>query len=146
MARPAMVHTAATRIRRPASELRLRVIAVLNLVRSLEAVSKAAYRLNQVRVELLAEASDEHFDRVRIAIEVLIIEMLHEFRTRNHAAAMMGEVGKQAIFERGELDRGWDVRLRQRSGPRHDELVGHGRTRVQNLRMGEEEVGGRLAA
>ena len=81
------------------------MIAVLNLVGSFEAISKSAHRLNQIDVELLAQTPDEHFDRVRIAIEILIVKMLDEFRARNDAAAMMGEIGEQPVFQRRQLDR-----------------------------------------
>ena len=55
--------------------------------------------------ELLADARDEHFDGVRIAVEVLIVDMLDEFGPADHLALVVHEVGEELVLLSGELDR-----------------------------------------
>ena len=84
---------------RAASESSLGVLAVLSFVRIFKAIAKAAHRLDEMGVQFLAQASDENLDRVGIAVEILIVQMLDQFGARYHLAAMMGEIGKQAVFQ-----------------------------------------------
>src|SRR3982751_1791311 len=97
MTRITTVHAAAEKNRRSASEL-------ARIGRG-EKITEPAHGLNHVDAELLANAADENLDRVGIAIEVLIVEMLDQFRARHHAAGMMHQIGEQPVFVRGELDR-----------------------------------------
>ena len=60
--------------------------------------------MQHLDTELLSEAPDEDFDRIRIAIEILIVEMFDELGARHDLALVMHEIGEQAEFERGELD------------------------------------------
>src|SRR5258706_5110112 len=77
----------------------------LNLIGFLgQPVAEAANGLDQVTWNLLAQSADEHLDRVAVTIEILIVEMLDELRTRHHPAVMMHQIGQEAIFVRGELD------------------------------------------
>ena len=70
-----------------------------------EQIAKSAHGLDDVDAELLADAADEDFDGVGIAIEVLVVEMLDQLGARHHAAGMVHEIREQTIFVRGELDR-----------------------------------------
>src|SRR5690242_14274572 len=67
------------------------------------AVAEAAYGLDHVGRNLLAQAADEHLDGVAVAIEVLLVEMLDQLRARYDAAAVMHEIGEQAVLVRREL-------------------------------------------
>src|SRR5690349_14833844 len=55
-------------------------------------IAEPADGLNDVDAELFTNASDEHFDGVRIAIEILIVQMLDQFGTRDHAAGVMHQI------------------------------------------------------
>src|SRR5690606_5459766 len=48
-----------------------------------KAVSQAAHRVDHVGAELLAQPAYEYFDRVRIAVEVLIVDVLRQLGARN---------------------------------------------------------------
>src|SRR6185295_5168399 len=94
------VHTAAAAIRRNASELSLIALGR----RIVETIAETAHGLNQIGVELLAQAADKHLDRVGVAIEILLIEMFDQFRARHDLALVMGEIGQQAVFQARQLD------------------------------------------
>ena len=70
-----------------------------------EAITEPPDGLYDVGGKLLAQASDEHLDSVRIAIEVLLVQMLDEFCPGNDAGAMQHEISEHAIFMRGKLHR-----------------------------------------
>src|SRR5580692_4984850 len=90
------VQVVADKNRRSASELR-------RIARRCEEITQAAHRLNHVNAELLADAPYENFDRIGVAIEILVIEMLDQLAARDYAARMMHEVGKQAILMRRQF-------------------------------------------
>src|SRR5262245_59734706 len=69
------------------------------------AVPHAAHRLDHVDAHLLAQASDKHLDRIGIAVEILVVEMLDQFRARDHLAHMVHEISKQPELMGGELQR-----------------------------------------
>src|SRR5215469_3431987 len=94
------IQIAETAIRRVARELNLGAVFG---IRIFEQIAETANGLNQIGVELAAKPSDEHFDRIGVAVEILVVEMLHEFRARHHASLVMREIGEQPVFERGEL-------------------------------------------
>src|SRR5262245_31076075 len=98
MTRITAVQIVAERKRRSASEL-------ARITRRSEEIAEPTDGLDEVDAELLADATDEHLDGVRVAVEVLVVEMLDQFRARNHTAGVMHQVGEQAIFVRRELDR-----------------------------------------
>src|SRR5712691_1386803 len=75
------------------------------IARRREQIAEPAHGLDDVDAELLADAADENFDGVGIAVEILIVEMLDQLAARYHAAAVMHEIGEQAVFVRRELDR-----------------------------------------
>jgi len=56
------------------------------------AVAEAADRGDHIRAELLADARDEDFDRVRIAVEILIVDMLDELGPADHLALVVHEI------------------------------------------------------
>src|SRR5439155_15671494 len=93
-----MATTAEETTSRKASELR-------RIIRLGHAISHAAYGPQNVNAELLAQTANEYFDGVRIAIEILVIEMFDQFSARYHLALMMHEIGEQAEFQRSEFDR-----------------------------------------
>src|SRR5215813_11250139 len=69
-----------------------------------ETVAETADGLDHVGRDLLAQAADEHFDGVGVAVEVLLVEVLDELRARDHPLVVVQEVGKQPVLVRGELD------------------------------------------
>src|SRR3954463_7440437 len=73
--------------------------------RVLEAVAEAADGGDDVGAELLADAGDEHLDGVRIAVEILIVNMLDQLGAADHLALVVHQIRKQFIFLRGQLDR-----------------------------------------
>src|SRR3954447_20988618 len=103
--RASSVHTAAATISRAERELSLCGSPVRRCVRNFETIAKAAHRLDQIGIELLAQTPDEHLYCIRVAIEILIVKMLDQFGPGNHPAAVMRQIGEQAIFQRGELHR-----------------------------------------
>src|SRR5215471_3413181 len=92
------VQVVAEKKSRSASELR-------RIARGSEHIAEPAHGLDDVDAELLAHAADEDLDGVGVAVEILIVEMLDQLAARHHAACMMHQIGEQAIFVRGELDR-----------------------------------------
>src|SRR4029079_17421989 len=96
------VHAAAVANRRKASELKR--MSSARAGRVAQAVAKSAHGLNDVDGDFLAQAPDEHLDGVRIAVEILLVEMLDKLGARHHAAVVVHELGEQAVFVRGELD------------------------------------------
>src|SRR5882724_1579615 len=100
---PSMVHTAAAAIRRDDRDSSLsRRAAQFGIF---QRIAKPAHRLNKARVQFLAQAADKNLDRIGVAVEILVVEMLHQLGARYHLAAMMGKIGQQAIFLTGELHR-----------------------------------------
>src|SRR5208337_2773338 len=100
------VQAVADRNRRTASEeTRAAGWALSDIARRGEEITKPAHRLDDVDAELLADAADEHLDRVGVAVEVLIVEVLHQFGARHHPSGVMHQIGEQAILVRRELDR-----------------------------------------
>ena len=53
--------------------------------------------------KLFADARYEHFNRVGITVEILIINMLDQLGPRNNLALVVHQVGQQFIFLRGQL-------------------------------------------
>src|SRR5688572_5486672 len=98
MASTSSVHRAAVANSRKASELS--VIAFLG-----QPVAETAHRLDHVGRDLLAEAADEDLDRVGVAVEVLVVEMLDQLRARDHATVVVHEIGEEAILVRGKTHR-----------------------------------------
>src|SRR5580698_8693822 len=86
-----------------ASESSLRRIVVLNRAGDIETVAKSAHRLNQVGIELPAQTPDEHFDRIGIPVEILVVKMFDKFGAGNDAAFVVREIGEETIFEGGEF-------------------------------------------
>src|SRR3978361_2379418 len=100
---PSKVQTAAAAIRRDDKDSSLsRRAAQFGIF---QRIAKPAHRLNKARVDFLAQAADKDLDRIGVAVEILIVEMFHQFGARHHLAAMMGEIGQQPVFLAGELHR-----------------------------------------
>src|SRR5690349_25049820 len=85
----------ATRARSGVFGLRVvvdRVVAALER----EAVTTAAHRLDRldrvVRIELAAQTADEHLEHVRIAVEVLLVDVLGQVGLRDELAGVQHEV------------------------------------------------------
>src|SRR5690606_32072400 len=91
--------------------VRARTVSILRLA---HAIAHAAHRLDQVDAHLLAQTADEHLDRIGITVEILIVEVLYQFRARHHMIHMVHEIGKQPELVRGKLQRhAVHVRLRR---------------------------------
>src|ERR1700742_2158608 len=90
---------------RVASELRRMGASLCPHGRRRQQISEAADGLNDVDIELLADAPDEDLDGVGVAVEVLVVEMLDQFGARHYASRMMHEIGEQPVFMRGHLHR-----------------------------------------
>src|SRR3712207_5462588 len=80
-----MIQSAATasmrRVSEPSRSSRNRSVpgaASLGAGWIVEAVSKSADRVDEIGTELLANACDEHLDGVRVAIKVLVVDMLDQ--------------------------------------------------------------------
>src|SRR5258706_2949466 len=97
---PTTVQIAAAAIRRAERELNLRAIFG---VRIFKAIAKATHRLNEIGVQLSPQASDEHLDCIGVAIEILIIKMLHELCARNHPALVVSQILQKTVFQRRQL-------------------------------------------
>src|SRR5437667_10960513 len=68
-------------------------------------IAKPPHGLDDVDVQLLADASDEYFDGIGVAVEILIIEMLDQFGARHYAPGVVHQIRQQAVLARGHLDR-----------------------------------------
>src|SRR5262249_36905264 len=84
----AAIQQAAARIRRSARELSF-------ISGRRQAVAEATDRGDVVDAELLAQAADEHLDRVRLSIEILVVDVLDELRAGNDLAFVVHEVVDQ---------------------------------------------------
>jgi hypothetical protein len=67
-------------------------------------IAEPAHRLNDVDAELAPQATDEHLDRVRVAVEVLVVEVVDDLAARDDAAGVVHEIGEQPVLVRGQLD------------------------------------------
>ena len=72
-----------------ASELR-------RIIRLGHAIAHAADGLQHIDAELLAQAADEDLDGVRVAVEILVVEMLDQLGARNDLALVVHEIGRAA--------------------------------------------------
>src|SRR5688500_4847714 len=73
--------------------------------RLLERITQPADGRDHIRSELLPDARDENLDRVGIAVEILVVNMLDQLGTGNDLALVMHQIGEQFIFLGGELHR-----------------------------------------
>src|SRR5207237_1482950 len=78
------------------------------VARQREPITPAAQRLDGtqlvLRVELAAQAPDQHLDDVAVALEVLVIQALGQFRLGDHIPGAQHQVLENAVLERGELN------------------------------------------
>src|SRR5215475_16014114 len=93
----AAIQQAAARIRRSARELSF-------ISGRRQTVAETTDRRDVVGAELLAQAADEHLDRVRLAIEVLVVDVLDQLRARDDLALVVHEIVDQPELLRRELD------------------------------------------
>src|SRR3546814_517619 len=70
-----------------------------------EAVAEPADRGDHVLAQLLADARHEHLDRVGIAVEILIVNMLDQLGAAHHLALVVQQIAQQLVFLRGQLHR-----------------------------------------
>src|SRR3546814_1823003 len=68
-----------------------------SVCRVVEAVSKSTDGRNHVCAEFLADAGDENLDRVRIAVKILIVDMLDQLGAADHLALVVHEIGEQLV-------------------------------------------------
>src|SRR4051794_37493887 len=71
----------------------------------LEAVAEPADGRDHVCAELLADSRDEYLDRVRIPIEVLVVDMLDKLGAADRLALVVHEIGEELVLLGGELHR-----------------------------------------
>ena len=57
------------------------------------AITEAAHRMNDIGWDFSAQAPNKNFDGIRIAIEILLIEMIDKLRARDHSRLMVHQVG-----------------------------------------------------
>src|ERR1039457_7088928 len=74
-------------------------------VGGVEQIAETAHGLDDLDPKFLADAADEHFDGVAVAVEILVVEMLDQLGARHHAPAVVHQIGEQPVFVAGELDR-----------------------------------------
>src|SRR5690554_5456866 len=67
-------------------------------------VAETPDRLDEVVGQLLAQAADEHFYRIGIPVEILIVEVFGQLGPRDDLALVQHEIGEEAKFVGGELD------------------------------------------
>src|SRR5579872_6750087 len=67
-------------------------------------IAKSPHRLDDIDIQLLADTADKNFNRVRVAIEILVVEMLDQFGARDHAPRVVHQIRQQAVFMRRHLD------------------------------------------
>src|SRR5690606_1029953 len=79
--------------------------AAAGLVGVVEAVTEATDGGDHVSTQLLADAGDEDLDGVRIAVEVLVVDVLDQFGAADHLALVVHQVAEQLVFLRGQLAR-----------------------------------------
>src|SRR5690606_27282042 len=96
--RISIVETIAVANSRKASELSL--IGLLG-----EPVTETADGLDQISRDFFTQPADEDLDRVAVAIEVLVIEMLDKLGARHHPLVVVHEVREQPVLVRRQLDR-----------------------------------------
>src|SRR3546814_12302449 len=70
-----------------------------------EAVSEAADCGDDIGPKLLPYAGDENLDRVRITVEILIVDMLDQFGAGNHLALVVKQIAEQLVFLGVQLHR-----------------------------------------
>src|SRR5262245_45694668 len=97
------VTTRITTVQVVAEKKSLRASELRRIARRREQIAEPAHGLDDVDAELLADAADEHLDGVGVAVEILVVEMLHQLAARDHSASMVHEIGQQTIFVAGEL-------------------------------------------
>jgi hypothetical protein len=111
------------------------VAGVVSPGRRGQAIAEPAHRFDAVSADLLAQPADEHLDGVRIAVEILIVEVLDQFGATDHPAMMHHQIVQQTVFERGQAQR-----LAIDAGPRRAGIKPQ-RTQIQ----GRGRVTGRTA-
>lgn len=71
--------------------------------RILEAITESAHGFDVGGPELAPQARDENLHGVRVAIEILCVDVLGEFGARDHATGMMHQVREHAELVRCEF-------------------------------------------
>src|SRR5580692_8390381 len=89
----------------PVAQRKSRSASELARIGRCEQITETAHRLNDVDTKLLADAADEYFDRIGVAVEILVVKMLDQFGARHHASGMVHQIGQQSVFVGRELDR-----------------------------------------
>src|SRR5690606_28358557 len=71
--------------------------SLLTGIRFAHPVSHAAHGLDQVHAQLLAQTTHEHLDRIGIAVEILVVEMLDQFGAGDDGSPVMHQIGEQPV-------------------------------------------------
>ncbi len=72
---------------------------------ALNDIAEAARGLDDIDAELAAQPPDEHFDRVEVAVEILVVKVFDQLAARHDAPDMVHEIAQQAIFVARQLHR-----------------------------------------
>ena len=77
------------RLRRAGGAARLASLRCRALFLDADRITEAARGLDDVDPELLAQSADEHFDRVRVAVKILLVQVFDDFGARDDASGMV---------------------------------------------------------
>src|SRR6478735_12822686 len=77
-------------------------LAAAGFVGVVEAVTEATDGGDDIGTQLLADAGDEHLDGIRIAVEVLVVDVLDQLGAGDDLAIVVHEVAEQLVFLRGQ--------------------------------------------
>src|SRR5690606_29450563 len=61
--------------------------------------------LDDIVANAPADAPDQHFDGVGLALEVLVVEVVDDLHARDDAATLVRQIGEQPVFLRWQADR-----------------------------------------
>src|SRR5690349_18415153 len=66
-------------------------------------ITEPPHRLDDIDPEFFGNAADEDLDRIGVAVEILVVEMLDQFGARDYPPGMMHQVRQQPVLVRCEL-------------------------------------------
>src|SRR5262249_10469437 len=87
------------------------------------AIALAANGLDRLSAELQAQAPDEDFDGIGVAIEILRVDVLDDLASSDDLAGAVHQELQQPLLERGQDDRHAVARHRPRPGIELDGLA-----------------------
>lgn len=100
MSKPPRTELGETRVN---SHALLGYLIVVCVFRERNTIAEAPDSVNEFGRYFSAKPAHENLDGVGVPIEILLVQMFHEFGTRNYARLMMHQIRKKPIFQSGEL-------------------------------------------